>query len=316
MKKKITIILPVFNEEKSIQPLFGLLKEKQAVLGCNLEIIFIDDGSTDKSLEKMKNVKRKKIKNIHVKIISFADNYGKTEALKAAIKVASGDYLAMLDADLQDDPIYLLKFLEKIEKENLDFVIGWRKDRYRDNLIKNLSSKLVNYTMAAFVRYRVHDMNCGFKFMKIEVARKLHLKSDFHRFIPLLVMINGFRVGELVISQKKRQFGVSKYGSSGLKRLVKSVVDMTSILFIYKFRENPFSLFGRVGFLFNFIGFIILLALTVLWFMGQSIGSRPLFFLGVLLMILGTNLIGLGLLGELIVGNKNEDRHIIKEYLE
>lgn len=314
--KKISVILPVLNEEKSVQPLFELLKNAQKDLGCRLEIVYVDDGSTDKSLERMKDVRRKKNKNIQVKIISFADNYGKTEALKAAIKVASGDYLAMLDADLQDDPVYLVKFLDKIKKENLDFVIGWRKDRYRDNLIKNFSSKLANYTMAAFVRYRVHDMNCGFKFMKIEVARKLHLKSDYHRFIPLIAMINGFRVGEVVISQKKRRFGVSKYGSSGLKRLVKSVIDMTSILFIYKFRENPFSLFGRVGFLFDFVGFVILLALTILWFLGQSIGSRPLFFLGVLLMILGTNLIGLGLLGELIVGNKNEDRYIIKEYLE
>lgn len=315
-QKTISIILPALNEEMSIPELYQKIVKFSDKISEKIEIIFVDDGSTDNTLAKMKKVARIKSNRIKVKIISFSKNYGKTKALDAAIVKLDGDYVAMLDSDLQDDPKYLIKMRKSIVNDGYDLVVGNRNNKYKKNLIKLLSSFVANASVGLFVRYKIHDMNCGVKFMKREVANSLNLKSDYHRFIPLIAMINGFNIGEVDILQKKRKYGRSKYGATGLFRMIKSLMDMASVVFIYKFKEKPFNLFGKAGFALMFVGIIILIYLTAIWLVGSSIGSRPLLFLGVLLLIVGTNIVGMGLLGELISANDQDKKYSIKEYIK
>lgn len=308
MIKLLSIIVPAYNEAESIEP---LVKEILSVAGKTpLEIILIDDGSKDHTAQVMKDVAKVygSIRpQVKIKYLSYKLNRGKSAAVSAGIKLSQGNYIALMDADLQDDPAYLPKFAHNIIKNNVDLVVGYRVNRYRDNVIKRISSLVVNRIMSWASSYSIHDMNCGYKIMTREVALKLNLKTDYHRFIPLITVMNGFSVGEMIIDQKERRFGDSKYGKTGLVRAVVFIIDFLSLTFIYKFREKPFKLFGKVGLTIFGAGFIISLYLTIRWFMGYEISGRPLFFLGILLLILGVNIIGLGLLGELITYNRDNN---------
>lgn len=313
-RKLISIIIPAYNEQESIRPLFDAISlVVSKIKGYSFEIIFIDDGSSDRTFSAMRGTSKKIAESLLARAFSLNKNYGKTTALRIGIEKAEGDYVVMMDADLQDDPAYIPKFIKKIEDDVLDLVVGNRTDRYKHNFIKNGSSRLVNKIMRRAFGYEISDMNCGYKIMRMDVAKDLNLKSDYHRFIPLLALMNGYRVGQIKLSQKKRIYGKSKYGKTGVLRGLKFLVDFLNLIFIYQFYENPFKLFGKSGVLLFLSGFGILIYLSVIWSMGASIGGRPLFLLGILLLILGVNVISLGLLGEIIVFKKSSNsRNLIK----
>jgi glycosyltransferase involved in cell wall biosynthesis len=295
-RKLISIVVPVYNEEGNIEPLFDGIKSAVSKLSdYYFEIIFIDDGSTDKTREKIQNLPDNE---------QFAINYqrtkrnsGKTKALKKGFAISKGEMILTMDGDLQDDPKYIPDYIERLKNENLDMVVGNRSNRYSKNALKWFSSHVANKIAAILSGTSVSDMNCGYKIMTSECAKTMVLKSDYHRYLPLLAGIEGFLVGEIEITQNKRHSGDSKYGKTGLGRFMVSALDMISIYFIYKFRKEPFRIFGRIGFILILAGSVILGYLSILWFGGQYIRSRPMFFLGILLMIIGTNVLGMGLLG-------------------
>ena len=306
--KDIAIIIPAFNESDSINELFNRLKKNiPDQFGLDVSYIFINDGSSDSTHSVIKEL-IKQNKNTEIILIDHLRNYGKTVALKNGINQAKSNFILMLDADLQDSPDDFAKFWKKINDGPYDMVVGNRSGRYKNNILKKTSSLIINSIVKSISNYTIHDMNCGYKLMTTECAKSLDLKSDYHRYIPFLAIISGYNVSEVEIVQEDRKHGVSKYGKTGLKRLIKSLMDIISISFIYKFRDNPFNLFGRIGILMTLIGTLILAYLGVGWFMGNYIEGRPLFFIGILFVIVGINNISLGLLGELIqinVGNRN-----------
>lgn len=301
----ISIIIPAYNESDSLEELFELLKLNTNSIHIDSEYIFIDDGSTDKTSEVVKTL-IKNNKTQRIILIAHKRNLGKTQALRNGIQASSGNYILMIDADLQDDPGYLAKFWNHIKSSSFDMVVGNRIKRYKNNYLKKFSSFTINRLVRLIAGYSISDMNCGYKIMNRECAKSLNLKSDYHRYIPFLAMISGFSVGEIEIEQKERKHGESKYGKTGIQRLMKSLMDIISISFIYKFRENPFDLFGRIGVILSGLGGLILAYLGFRWLQGYYIEGRPLFFVGILFIIIGINNISLGLLGELIDINSNK----------
>lgn len=297
----LSVIIPAYNEKSSLEKLMEKLYS--ATKAYETEIIIIDDGSNDgtpKEILRLCDLYNKRRDNFCLRGYSLVRNLGKSSALNVGFDKARNEYVVLMDADLQDDPRYIPKFLQAIRAKNCDLVVGHRINRYKGNIIKLISSRVANYIVRKTLGYEVHDMNCGYKIMRNCVAKSLYLKSGHHRFIPLLATMNGFSVNELAIKQKRRRYGKSKYGQTGLLRGARFVNDYLTLIFIYKFSDKPFNLFGRSGIQLFILGFLICAYLTALWFKGNSIGDRPLLILGLLLLLLGVNLIGLGLLGELI----------------
>lgn len=305
---KVNIIIPIYDEAGSLVQAY---KEMASSLTSskgddNFELVFVNDGSTDNTIDELKKIMElSQHGQISVKCISSHKNLGKTNALTAGILLSKGEYIVFMDGDLQDDPSYINSFLKKLKNEELDIVCGNRVNRYSKNPIKKISSQLASYLVGLLVEQKVNDINCSMKAMKREVAEKLDLKSDYHRYIPLLAIMKGYLYDEIEIVQRNRLHGESKYGTFGLIRFSKSFFDYLSIWFILKFGENPFGLFGKSGFLLFSLGTAVLLYLSVRWFFGFYILGRPLFFLGILLVNTGINFVALGLLGELIVSNKD-----------
>ncbi len=302
-EKLISILIPVYNEAENIYPLYQRISEEaEKITDYRFQIIFVNDGSTDRTREALRALTD--IRGpVEVKFQNFKRNRGKTEAIKAGIDLCEGEFIINMDGDLQDDPEYLEKFVNEIQKPDVDFVIGNRTNKYTKNIVKRISSAIANKTAKLLIGSPANDMNCGFKAMTAECAFKVALKSDYHRYYPLLASIEGFRISQVDIEQKKRLSGESKYGKIGLGRSMNSALDMLSIYFIYRFKKEPFRLFGRVGLLIFGVGALILIYLTIGWLMGHYIYGRPLFFMGILFCIVGTNILGMGLLGELIVLN-------------
>lgn len=303
----ISAVVPACNEEESIREFYKILSANLAKLDKDYEIVFIDDGSTDSTLEILKSFAAKDKK---VRIFSFRKNRGKAEALTIGFQMAKGDYIVTLDADLQDRPEEIGRLLEK-SKEGFDLVCGWRKNR-KDPLKKRLSSQLFNFVMRAFWGVRLHDFDCGLKLYRKEAAKSLNLYGGMHRFVPLLVAEKGFEVTEIPVTHEKRKFGKSKYGFS---KIFKNIPDMFTILFLTKYAKRPLHFFGFVGGVVSAIGFFIMIYLTILHFMGQKIGDRPLLIFGMLLMLAGLQLLFTGLLADLIlhISQKNSQNINLEE---
>lgn len=289
----ISAVVPVFNEEESLKGFYKVLEAHLPKIDKAYEIVFVDDGSTDKTLEILKDLEAK---NSNVKILSFRKNRGKAEALTAGFKIAKGDLIVTLDADLQDRPEEIIKLVKK-QKEGFDLVFGWRKDR-KDPIEKKVSSRLFNFLVGTFWGVRFHDYNCGLKIYTKEAAKSLYLYGGMHRFIPLLASENGFSVAEIPILHEKRKFGKSKYGFS---KIFKDVPDIFTILFLTKYAKRPLHFFGVVGGILSGVGLSLLLYLTIIHFQGYAIGRRPLLFLGILLVLAGFQVLFTGLLADLII---------------
>lgn len=302
----ISVIVPVFNEEESLPIFIKELKKALKVINRKHEVIFVDDGSTDSSLNLLKKIAET---NTDIKVFSFRKNMGKAEALSFGFGKAKGDIVVTLDADLQDRPVEISKLISKLE-EGFDLVCGWRKER-KDPFKKVLSSKLFNSLAKGFWGLNLHDYNCGLKVYTREAAQSLTLYGGMHRFIPLLVHQEGFKVTEVPVKHDKRLFGKSKYGFS---KLWKDMPDIFTMIFLSRYGSRPFHFFAFLGILFFLFGIIILGYLSFVHFQGEAIGRRPLLFLGMLLVIFGFQTIFTGFLADLIlnssVKNSRSDSHI------
>ena len=306
MKKKIkySIVVPVFNEEKSLEKLTQRLVKVLNSLKDNYEIIFIDDGSSDKSLTIIKKIIHKDSK---VKVISFRKNFGKSTALICGFHFSLGEIIFTMDADLQDQPEDIPLFLKKF-KQGYDSVSGWKKHRY-DPIDKVVVSRIFNSLATKLTGVKIHDFNCGFKAYKRESIKDLELYGDLYRFIPALISWQGFKVGEVKVNHHRRLHGKSKFGQS---RLIRGIFDLFTTVFILRFLKRPLHFFGFLGLIFFLLGFLVSLYLTIIWFGGEPIGHRPLLILGILLIVVGFQFISTGLLGEMMTyfQNKSEKEKV------
>jgi glycosyltransferase involved in cell wall biosynthesis len=290
-----SIVIPVHNESESLDELVTSIDRALPGVSGNYEVLFVDDGSTDGTLEKLKCLTRT---HRHVRVFSFRRNLGKSPALECGFRMAAGDYILTLDADLQDDPGELQQMYEHLTRERADMVSGWRRER-RDNVLKVVSSKIFNLIVVRMLfGASFRDMNSGLKLYKSEVARGLQLYGGMHRFIPLIVKEMGYRVAEVPVSHHERKYGSSKYRST---KILTEIPDLLTVFFLIKYTRKPLHFFGRIGSALFAVGFAFLLYLTFLWTQSFPIGTRPLLIFGVLLVLVGGQIVFTGLLADLIV---------------
>lgn len=298
----ISVVIPVFNEAASLNELYSQLSKTLKKLKQSYEIIMVNDGSTDESQKVLEKLYQKD--KSHLRVIEFARNFGKADALKAGFRLAKGDIIATLDSDLQDDPAELPKLIKKL-KEGNDLVSGWKVKR-QDQMLKRVSSRWFNYINRLVFQIKLNDFNCGFKVYKAEVAKGLNLYGELHRFIPVMVAAKGYRIAEVEVNHRKRKHGQSKYG---LIRFLHGFFDFLTVLFITRFKLRPLHLFGYIGMGFFVFGFLGGVYLTFLKFgLNQMIGQRPLLLLSVMLMIIGVQIGVTGLVAELVATTINQDK--------
>lgn len=296
----LTVVVPVLDEDESLPELARQIRTVLEERGLAFEVIFVDDGSRDGSW--------RVIRDIHLEDprfggIRFRRNYGKSAALDAGFGRARGTYVVTMDADLQDDPAEIPRLIERLE-EGYDLVSGWKKVR-QDPLSKRLPSRFFNMVTRGISGIPLHDFNCGLKAYRREVVESVHLYGELHRYIPLLAKWEGYdRISEVVVQHRPRQFGRTKFG---MDRFIKGFLDLISVVFLTRFAARPMHFFGGIGTLAFFFGFLILFWLSFdKLVLGNPIGSRPLLFLGMLLMLFGAQMFTTGLLGEMIVRPRME----------
>lgn len=309
----ISVVVPLFNEDESLPELEAWIRHVMKENNFSYEIILVDDGSTDDSWNV---VQRLHAINPLVKGIKFQRNYGKSAALNEGFKAANGDVVITMDADLQDSPDEIPELRRMILEDGFDIVSGWKKKRYDSTLSKNIPSKLFNAATRKASGIYLHDFNCGLKAYKSKVVKSIEVYGEMHRYIPLLAKWSGFRkFGEKVVEHRPRKYGVTKFG---LNRFVNGFLDLASIIFVGKFRKNPMHFFGLWGTLSFLFGFFVFLYLTISKFFFDQTGmtQRPLFFLALVAMIIGTQLFLAGFLGELISRNGPErNSYLIEEII-
>jgi glycosyltransferase involved in cell wall biosynthesis len=294
---KYSLVIPVLNEEESLPELVKNIEN--ALKNETFEILFIDDGSTDKSKDIIKKfISQKK----NIRLIAFRRNLGKSPALTLGFQKAKGEFVVMMDADLQDDPEEIKKLKEKLD-EGFDLVSGWRKER-RDSLLKVINSKFFNSLMSNLFNVKVHDLNCGLKLMRNDVAKELFLYGGMHRFITIISKELGFKVAEAPIKHHPRKFGESKFKST---KILTDIPDLMTIYFLTKYTKRPLHFFMKLGVPLAFLGFGALFYLSILRLFGEPIGDRPLLIFGVLFVITGLQVMLTGLIADLVVNfNRKE----------
>ncbi len=288
----LSIVIPVYNEEQNIKPLIEEIHK--SISGFSFEVIFVDDGSSDRTVEEIRNIKQG-----NVKLVRFARNFGQTSAMAAGIEAAEGEYLAFLDGDLQNDPSDIPMMIKKLQDEGLDMVAGRRAKRKDGMLLRKIPSKIANKLIHGVSKIEVKDYGCTLKLMKTKLAKDIDLYGELHRFIPILASIRGAKIAEVDVKHHPRRFGVSKYG---LSRTLRVASDLLLMAFFIKYRQKPMHLFGSLGLLSLGVGGLVSFYLTIDKFiLGNDIGTRPLFFVGILLILTGIQLITTGFLAELLM---------------
>jgi len=305
----LSIVIPLYNEEESLRELHRELRMVLGGMNLRHEILFIDDGSTDRSFQVLRDIRGR---DRRVRIIRFRRNYGKSAALSVGFEKAQGAIVVTMDADLQDDPAEIPALRRRI-LEGFDLVSGWKKVR-RDPLSKTVPSRFFNFVTRVMTGIPLHDFNCGLKAYRRDVIRTIHVYGELHRYIPVLAHWEGFRVGELVVRHRSRRFGKTKFG---VARFWKGFLDLLTALFTTRYVRRPLHLFGFWGMVAFVIGLLIDAWLVVEWYLGRTaLGNRPLFLLGILLMIVGIQFISIGLLGELITrGQQSREQYVIRDYI-
>ncbi|MCE7949186.1 MAG: glycosyltransferase [Chloroflexi bacterium CFX4] len=291
----LSLIVPVYDEYESLALLHQQIQAALSTYDGIWEVIYIDDGSRDSSLEVLQALQ---LADPRVVLAVQRRNFGKSLALAVGFTLAQGQIVVTLDADLQDDPQEIHALLAKLD-EGFDVAVGWRHKRH-DRLSKRLPSWLANTVTAWTTGLRLHDMNCGLKAYRAECVRTIRLYGDLHRYIPIMAHFEGFRVAEVQITHRERRFGKSKYG---VGRLIRGGLDLLTVIFLKRYGRRPLHLFGVVGGLMFGLGTLINLLLTIEWLQGERIGTRPLLLLGVLLMVMGVQVLSVGLIGELVVAH-------------
>ena len=312
---ELSIIIPLYNEEESLETLQKWISKSLEGKASSFEVIFIDDGSTDGSWKIIKSLSNE---YDEVKAIRFSKNYGKSQALHAGFNAAKKEYVATLDADLQDSPEELPKMVQALKENGLDLISGWKKKRFDSLLLKNLPSKLFNWAARRVSGIKLHDFNCGIKVYRQDVIKNIDLHGEMHRYIPVLALQEGFRnIGEQVVRHQARRFGQTKFGAD---RFLKGFLDLITLWFINRFGKRPmhfFGLWGTIMLLFGF-GFILFLGIDKLYFdtNARLITERPEFYIALTLMLLGSQFFIAGFLGESVLRNSRKtSRYNIKETL-
>jgi glycosyltransferase involved in cell wall biosynthesis len=294
----ISVVVPLLNEEHSLETLYQEIANALDPLRHEFEVVYVDDGSTDGSLSVLERLHDE---HANVVVVHLRRNFGKAAALQAGILEARGDLVVTIDADLQDDPAEIPKLLAKLD-EGFDLVSGW-KTRRNDPFARRLFSRIFNWMTGAISGVHLHDVNCGLKAYRAEVLQGMRIYGELHRFIPVLAAYRGYRIAEIPVNHRARQHGRSRYGP---ERYLRGFFDLLSVTFMGRYRYRPLHLFGGIGLLMGAVGFVILTYLTVIWFWGSGIGTRPLLTLGVLLMVVGIQFVSLGLISELVTSQHEE----------
>ena len=307
----LSIVIPLFNEEESLPELSAWIEKVMLENNFSYEIIMIDDGSTDDS---WKVIEQLRAGNSNIKGIKFQRNYGKSAALNEGFKAAQGEVVITMDADMQDSPEEIPELRRMIVEDGFDMVSGWKKKRYDNTFTKNIPSKLFNAAARRSSKIKLHDFNCGLKAYKKKVIKSIEIYGEMHRYIPILAKWGGFKkIGEKVVEHRARKYGITKFG---WERFVNGFLYLGSIMFVGKFGKRPMHFFGLWGTLFFLAGFLILLYLTISKFFFDQTGvtQRPLFFVAILVMIIGSQLFLSGFIGELIARNSPErNNYLIEE---
>lgn len=314
----VSIIIPLLNEEESLQELLNWIVSVMKTHHYTYEVIFIDDGSSDKSwtiIEQFSTV------NPQVKGIRFLKNFGKSQALHAGFAKAEGDVVVTMDADLQDNPEEIPELYEMIQNGGFDLVSGWKKKRYDSVMTKNLPSKLFNWAARKTSGVALNDFNCGLKAYKNIVVKNIEVSGEMHRYIPVLAKNAGFgNIGEKVVKHQARKYGETKFG---MERFINGFLDLITIWFLSRFGKRPMHLFGALGVVMFMIGFVATGFIITIKLIKLSAGlptilvtENPLFYIALTTMIIGTQLFLAGFLGEIILRTKNnEERYKVSEVL-
>ncbi|NCP21484.1 MAG: glycosyltransferase [Flavobacteriales bacterium CG_4_9_14_0_2_um_filter_35_242] len=314
----ISVVIPLLNEADSLNELHDWIAQVMQSNRFSYELLFIDDGSTDASWEVITQLSKK---NPNVKGIQFLQNYGKSQALNAGFKQVKGSVIITMDADLQDSPDEIPGLYQMITTHNFDLVSGWKKKRYDSKIRKNLPSKLFNWAARKTSGLSLHDFNCGLKAYKLEVVKNIDVYGEMHRYIPVLAKHQGFgKIAEKEVQHQARKYGETKFGMS---RFTNGFLDLLTIWFITKFGKRPMHLFGLLGSLMFFIGFLAASYIGVLklyklynGFKTILVTDNPWFYIALATMILGTQLFLAGFIGELILrGKQTENRYQIKDVI-
>lgn len=304
---KISVVIPCYNEQESLPELFDKLEAVMREMKCDYEYIFVDDGSTDRTIAVLRSLREK---SPRVNIISFRRNQGKSAALNVGFQAADGDYVVTIDADLQDDPAEIPALLRRIEA-GADLVSGWKANR-QDPVSKTLPSRVFNRVTAMATGLKLHDFNCGLKMYRRDVTEKIHVYGELHRFIPALAAWEGFRVDEIPVKHYKRKYGYSKYGA---RRFLNGFFDLMTTMFVTRRALNPLHFFGRIAVLLFALGMAPQLFFLVEWLMGKGLHVRPIMLLGFVLIIVAIQILSIGLLAELITARSaREAAFAFKEY--
>ena len=315
----ISIVIPLLNEEGSLPELYEWISRVMKQAGYDYEIIFIDDGSTDRSWE---IIAEKAAVDPRVKGIKFKRNYGKSQALHAGFKKAKGEVVITMDADLQDNPEEIPALYQMIIKDNYDLVSGWKKVRHDSKIKKNIPSKLFNFAARKVSGLPLHDFNCGLKAYKKQVIKDIDIYGEMHRYIPFLAKNEGYtRIGEKVVKHQARKYGETKFGSD---RFIKGVLDLITLWFLTRFAKRPMHLFGALGILMFLIGglatiFILAVKAYKLYYHIPThlVTDRPWFYIALAAMILGSQFFLAGFLGEMLLkNNPTIERYKIEQITE
>lgn len=288
---RVTLVIPAFNEADSLPEL--LAETAEALAGYDWNAILIDDGSSDGTWKAITGLAER----YPVTGLRFGANCGKAAALSAGFLEAQGDYIATLDADLQDDPAEIPAMIRLMRSEGYGLISGWKKVR-RDPPGKRLPSRVFNRVVGITTGIHLHDFNCGLKVYTRAAAKSLDLYGEMHRYTPVLANRKGFTVGEKPVNHRPRKHGSSKYG---MARFFRGYSDLITVLFLGRYSFRPLHFFGGIGTFLTLTGFVINVYLSILWFCGEPIGRRPLLLMGVFLMLAGFQFISMGLLGEMIL---------------
>ncbi len=306
----LSIIVPVFNEEESLPELCEWIAKVMDQHDYSYEVILVDDGSTDRSWEVIESIHKR---NAHVKGIRFQRNYGKSAALNEGFRSCHGEVVVTLDADLQDSPEEIPALRHMIIENGYDLVSGWKKVRH-DPLSKTIPSRFFNWVTSRVSRIRLHDFNCGLKAYRLNLVKSIEVYGEMHRYVPLIAKWSGFRkIGEKVVEHHPRKYGKSKFG---MGRLITGGLDLASIMFVGKYGKRPMHLFGTGGIICFLVGFVIFFYLFVSKFFFDKTGltQRPLFFVALVGMIIGTQLFVTGFIAELISRNApNRNAYLVEK---
>jgi glycosyltransferase involved in cell wall biosynthesis len=296
---RLSVVVALYNEEDNIEPLFARLRE--ALKGMEYELVMVDDGSKDKTIEKVKQYL-----GTDTKLVTLMKNYGQSAAMAAGIQAAEGEYIATMDGDLQNDPDDIPMMLKKLQDEEWDLVAGIRQKRQDGMLLRKIPSKIANALIRQSTKVRLHDYGCTLKVFDARIAKNLGLYGELHRFIPVLAALQGARMTEVPVKHHARIHGVSKYG---IGRTSKVASDLVLMIFRLKYFQKPMHFFGPIGFLFLFSGIIINLYLLVLKIQGERIGDRPLLILGVILFLAGLLLLLFGIQTDIMMRTYYESQN-------